>query len=47
MSANGAQGGRWLPTPNEGAFTIALRAYGPAEAIPKHTWQPPTVKKVQ
>jgi hypothetical protein len=36
----------WLPTPKQGAFSMALRTYGPGEAIIKNTWQPPTVKKV-
>jgi hypothetical protein len=35
----------WLPTPKQGAFSMALRTYGPGEAIIKQTWQPPTVKK--
>jgi len=35
----------WLPTPKQGAFSMALRTYGPGEAITKQTWQPPTVKK--
>jgi hypothetical protein len=37
----------WLPTPKQGAFSLALRTYGPGEPIVKQTWQPPTVKKVQ
>jgi hypothetical protein len=37
----------WLPTPKQGAFSMALRIYGPGEPIVKQTWQPPTVKKVQ
>ena len=37
----------WLPTPKQGSFNIALRAYVPGEPIIKQTWQPPTVKKVQ
>ena len=36
----------WLPTSTEGAFSMALRTYGPGEAIVKQTWQPPTVKEV-
>jgi len=36
----------WLPTPKQGAFSLALRTYGPGERIVKQTWQPPTVKKV-
>jgi len=36
----------WLQTPTEGAFSMALRTYGPGEAIVKQTWQPPTVKEV-
>jgi hypothetical protein len=36
----------WLPTPTQGKFSMALRTYGPGEAITKQTWQPPTVKKV-
>jgi hypothetical protein len=34
----------WLPTPKQGAFTMALRAYGPGDAIIKQTWQPPLVR---
>ena len=37
----------WLPTPEQGAFHIALRTYGLGDAIVKQTWQPPTAKKVQ
>jgi hypothetical protein len=36
----------WLPTPKQGAFSMALRTYGPGEAITNQTWVPPTVKKV-
>jgi hypothetical protein len=37
----------WLPTPKQGAFSLALRrTYGPGEGIVQQTWQPPTVKKV-
>jgi hypothetical protein len=36
----------WLPTPKQGAFSLALRTYGPGEAIIKQTWQPPTVRTV-
>jgi hypothetical protein len=36
----------WLPTPKKGAFSMALRTYGPGESIIKQTWLPPTVKMV-
>jgi hypothetical protein len=36
----------WLPTPKQGAFNMALRAYVPSEQIIRQTWKPPTVKKV-
>lgn len=36
----------WLPTPKQGAFSLALRTYGSGEGIVKQPWQPPTVKKV-
>jgi hypothetical protein len=36
----------WLPTPKQGSFNMALRAYVPGEQIIKQTWKPPTVKKL-
>jgi hypothetical protein len=36
----------WLPTPKQGSFNMALRAYVPGEQIIKQTWRPPTVKKI-
>jgi hypothetical protein len=44
-SPGGEKESNWLPTPKQGAFSMALRTYGPGEAITKQTWQPPTVKK--
>jgi hypothetical protein len=37
----------WLPTPKQGAFSMALRTYGPGDAITNQTWRPPTVERVQ
>ena len=36
----------WLPTPKQGSFNMALRAYVPDEQIIKQTWNPPTVRRV-
>jgi len=36
----------WLPTPKQGSFNMALRAYVPGDQIIKQTWKPPTVKKL-
>jgi hypothetical protein len=46
MSPGAGKEPNWLPTPKQGAFSMALRTYGPGEAITKQTWQPPTVKKM-
>jgi hypothetical protein len=37
----------WLPTPNQGSFNMALRTYGPSQAIVKGEWRPPTVERVK
>jgi hypothetical protein len=33
----------WLPTPDNRAFSLYLRAYWPAEAIASGKWTPPAV----
>jgi hypothetical protein len=45
MSPGPEKESNWLPTPKQGAFSMALRTYGPGEAITNQTWVPPTVKK--
>jgi len=36
----------WLPSPRQGRFYLALRAYVPEDAVLNQTWQPPTVKQM-
>jgi hypothetical protein len=36
----------WLPTPQQGSFTLTLRVYWPEPAALDGTWAPPFVKRV-
>ena len=36
----------WLPTPNQGAFSLTLRVYWPEPAALDGKWAPPLVKRV-
>jgi hypothetical protein len=36
----------WLPTPNQGAFSLTLRVYWPESAALDGKWAPPLVKRV-
>lgn len=35
----------WLPTPDDGGFTLVLRAYGPGESVLDGTWEMPGVER--
>lgn len=36
----------WLPTPEEGPFTMTLRLYWPTNAVIDGQWQPPRIRRV-
>jgi hypothetical protein len=47
VSPGADKASNWLPTPKQGAFSMALRAYGPGPDILAQSWIPPTVKEVK